>query len=314
MRRRTTTLMLTTAATTALLGTSGCTGFLANATETAPSTEPQSSHETAEELLTAVEDSAEQIEDLASEITFTTGSGTTQSGVTLIGEGAADFSDGHYTVTESGADSGAESGAESGTESRTTSDIEIYFDDTGLYSNENGRGWYETYGDAGGGEDTSYSNVVTALGELGALDRDDELDSEIEISHEDDTATITYSGHDSGVFDALKTPFNLSLDGTSPEQTTMTLEAEVDTETMYLTDLSFSWELHSPSVMGTPGDEESPFADSSAEPSTEPSVEPSTDATPLLGVELAYSEFNEIGPIEIPQEVRDEANGETTGP
>lgn len=257
---RTTTTLMTATATLALLGSTGCTGFLAASAED-PSPSDSASEATAEpmsdqEVLAAIDEAAAELDDLAADMTIATETGMGRQEATFAGEGAADFSDGRYTA---GSD-------EFGIESET----EIYFDESGIYTNEDGRGWYETYGSTGGAEDTSYVNVVSALTSLEDL---------VEVEHDGGTYTLSHTGGEEAVFEAFESPFSLTLEGTEAEQTTMTLHAEVDAETMHLTELSFSVEA------GPAGVEE----------------------TMTLSVDITYSAFDEIGPVEIPQEVLDEA-------
>lgn len=235
-------------------------------TENAESTEEQLIHPIQdEELHTEILAAKDDVEHLRADMTMSfdlEAPGVSDSQyLELVTEGAEDFSEGHASghLEEHG---------------RTVETIEAYFHPDGTFQNFDGQGWEEVGAeDLGGEEDSRYSNVVDGLAEI-----DDLLD----VSYHEDTYTLSYTGSDAEVFDAFEEPFALNLDGFEPEDTTMTLEADVDSSTFHLDTFAFSLD---------------------AEESTVP-VE--------MGMEITadYSAVNEVPDMEIPDEVFEEAGSD----
>lgn len=103
----------------------------------------------------------------------------------------------------------------------------LYFEGNDVYVEE-GTEWVH-YPDSGPIDYPSwYPNIIDSLVEIEAF---------IEATHTDGSVALTYDGNDPEVWNAFEEEFQLSIDGISPENINIDLEATMDDENYYLQDL-----------------------------------------------------------------------------
>ncbi|WP_261623371.1 DUF6612 family protein [Nesterenkonia marinintestina] len=257
--RRTTTATTATAVSTAaaaLIGTALCSP--AALAKDAPPVD------TAPDVLGEVAETAEELEDLHTELSLTIDVDAEYRShsytATMTGEGAADFSDGHYRADVSG-DGQYES-------------VQIYSDGERAFANDNAYGWYET-------PSPDLSGDEEAPGYLALVDDLETVEDEFELTRTGTKSspqyTLRYSGDDREVFEAFEETFSLTWEGYRQADTEMEIEVVVDADSMHMT--SFDFGIESETVWGS-------------------------DA---MTIEAQFSEFDEVGPIEVPSWVVDEA-------
>lgn len=105
---------------------------------------------------------------------------------------------------------------------------EMYFQGTDAYQLENGS-WVH-YPEEGPVDYPSwYPNIADALVEI---------ESFIQAEHSDGELKLSYEGNDREVWNAFQEEFALSIDGISPENIVIDLDASLDEETFYLEGLT----------------------------------------------------------------------------
>ncbi|GAA1187926.1 DUF6612 family protein [Nesterenkonia xinjiangensis] len=152
-------------------------------------------------------------------------------------------------------------------------DIEAYIQDGTGVENIDDQGWTDSPSSTiDEGTDSTYAAVLEAVIAMEDL---------LEVDYDDDSYTLEYAGSDAEIFDSLEDPFSLNLDGYEPEETDMTVEVLLDPQTLLMEEFEFT--LYT---------QESPNPIS-------------------LGMEISveYSMFNEVPPLEIPEDVLEEAYG-----